>query len=172
MIYYLESLKTELQDVKSDIVEYEGKDAYYGLMRYLHSIVAITASNIVISAGAVWLPFIVAGYFNDSVQEAVLSRLNFLLVLADIQAQRLQDRGQDGTGRNEKKMNANKYYHNFFIFICGTKGVRKIILLSDFSWPLPQNDQDKSFQCSISLPKGIWMSLNTFLTLFRYFTHF
>ena len=106
MTYYIQSLKTELQDAKSFIVEYEGKDAYYGYMKYFNEIAAILASNIAISTGAAWLPFIVAGYFNDSVQEALLSRLNFLLVLADIQAQRLQDRGQDGTGRNEKKMNA------------------------------------------------------------------
>ena len=33
-------------------------------------------------------------------------------------------------------------------------------------------DENKSFQCPISLPKGNLMSLNTFLTLFWYFIHF
>ena len=35
-----------------------------------------------------------------------------------------------------------------------------------------QSDQNKSFQCPISFPKGNLMSLNTFLKSFSYFIHF
>ena len=42
----------------------------------------------------------------------------------------------------------------------------------DFFDIFRQSDQNKSFQCPISLPKGNLMSLNTFLTLFWYFIHF
>ena len=35
-----------------------------------------------------------------------------------------------------------------------------------------QGDQNKSFQCPISFPKGNLVPLNTFLTLFSYFIHY
>ena len=35
-----------------------------------------------------------------------------------------------------------------------------------------QSDQNKSFQCPISFPKGNSVSLNIFLTLFSYFIHY